>query len=141
MSRDDAFMRRAIELARLQHGRTGKNPSVGCVLVGTDGVILSEAATGDGGRPHAEQIALSALPDDAARGATAYVTLEPCHTRSTDEPSCSQRLVDAGIHRAAAVWTACSSTGSRSGPVSLPRSLARFTRNSSHCLNNFCICA
>lgn len=81
----------------MQHNRTGKNPSVGCVILDRDMRVLSEAATGDGGRPHAEQLALMRVPVGAAAGGIAYVTLEPCRERSTDEASCSQRLIDAGI--------------------------------------------
>lgn len=92
-------MARAFELAQLQHGRTGANPSVGCVIIDRDGYKVSEAATGDGGRPHAEQTALARLPVGAAAGGTAYVTLEPCRERSTAEAACSQLLVDAGIAR------------------------------------------
>ena len=99
MSTHVKHMRRALELARLQHGRTGVNPSVGCVLLDRDGAKISEAATGDGGRPHAEQIALARLPMGAAAGGTAYVTLEPCRQRSTDEAACSQRLLEAGVAR------------------------------------------
>ncbi|MEM1035448.1 MAG: bifunctional diaminohydroxyphosphoribosylaminopyrimidine deaminase/5-amino-6-(5-phosphoribosylamino)uracil reductase RibD [Pseudomonadota bacterium] len=99
MSMDQKHMTRALELARFQHGRTGKNPSVGCVIVDLDGHVISEGATGDGGRPHAEQVALSSLPRGEAAGATAYVTLEPCRQRSTCEASCSTRLIDAGVAR------------------------------------------
>jgi pyrimidine deaminase RibD-like protein len=93
--RDIVYMRRAIELARAHLGRTWPNPPVGCVLV-KDGVVIAEAATGDGGRPHAEEAAL-VLAGAAARGATAYVTLEPCGERSTGAASCSQRLIEAGV--------------------------------------------
>ena len=99
MSEHDQHMQRALELARFQHGRTGKNPAVGCVILDRDGHRLSEAATGDGGRPHAEQIALRRVPIGAAAGGTAYVTLEPCRQRSTDEAACSQRLIEAGVAR------------------------------------------
>lgn len=99
MTPDQAHMIRALELAKMQHGRTGVNPSVGCVIVNLDGQKISEAATGDGGRPHAEQTALARLPQGKAAGGTAYVTLEPCRERSTDEASCSTRLIDAGIVR------------------------------------------
>lgn len=98
-----AHMQRALDLARLQNGRTGKNPSVGCVIVSQAGHVLSEAATGDTGHPHAEQLALKDLTRAQTQGATAYVTLEPCHTRSNAEPACSTRLIDAGI---AAVYIA-----------------------------------
>ncbi len=94
---DARFMTRALELARAQLGRTSPNPSVGCVLVADD-AILGEGATGDGGRPHAEEIALAAA-GDRARGATAYVTLEPCNQRSGGTSSCSQLLMAAGISR------------------------------------------
>ena len=97
MSAHRRHMARALELARMQHGRTGKNPSVGCVILDRDARLLSEAATGDDGRPHAEQLALSRIPVGAAMGGTAYVTLEPCRERSTDEAACSQRLIEAGI--------------------------------------------
>lgn len=94
---DEAFMRRAISLAAARVGLTGENPSVGCVIV-KDGLVLAEAATGEGGRPHAEEQALDRA-GDAARGATAYVTLEPCARRSTGAASCSDRLVAAGVAR------------------------------------------
>ncbi|NQY96284.1 MAG: riboflavin biosynthesis protein RibD [Henriciella sp.] len=97
MSAHRKHMRRALDLARMQQDRTGKNPSVGCVILDRDARLLSEAATGDGGRPHAEQLALARVPVGAAAGGTAYVTLEPCRERTTDEASCSQRLIDAGI--------------------------------------------
>lgn len=99
MSLDTKHMTRALELARHQHGRTGVNPSVGCVILDRDGKVISEAATGDGGRPHAEQTALRRLPEGAAAGGTAYVTLEPCRERSTDEAACSQLLVEAKLAR------------------------------------------
>ncbi|WP_233356235.1 bifunctional diaminohydroxyphosphoribosylaminopyrimidine deaminase/5-amino-6-(5-phosphoribosylamino)uracil reductase RibD [Henriciella aquimarina] len=93
----ETHMRRAIELARAQHGRTGENPSVGCVIVGPDGKRISEGATADGGRPHAEEMALSPLNGALAKGAVAYVTLEPCRERSNGGAACSQRLVEAGV--------------------------------------------
>lgn len=94
---DEEAMRRAIALARAQVGRTADNPAVGCVLV-RDGAVLAEAATGDGGRPHAEEQALDAA-GAAARGAVAYVTLEPCAQRSAGGVSCSERLLAAGVAR------------------------------------------
>ena len=90
-------MRRAIGLARSHLGQTADNPSVGCVIV-RDGVLLGEAVTGLGGRPHAEELALDRA-GEAARGATAYVTLEPCGERSSGAPSCGERLVAAGVAR------------------------------------------
>lgn len=94
---DVAHMRRAIELARARVGLTAENPSVGCVLV-KDDEVLGEAATAPGGRPHAEEQAL-AQAGDAARGATAYVTLEPCGARSSGAASCSALLAAAGVTR------------------------------------------
>lgn len=97
MSTHRLHMARALELAQMQAGRTAQNPSVGCVILDRDARRLSEGATGDGGRPHAEQLALAHLPVGAAAGGTAYVTLEPCRERTSGEPSCSQRLIEAGI--------------------------------------------
>lgn len=94
---DETFMRRAIQLAAANVGKTGENPSVGCVLVKGD-VVIAEAATAEGGRPHAEEQALAAA-GAAAKGATAYVTLEPCGARSTGHASCSERLAQAGVAR------------------------------------------
>jgi diaminohydroxyphosphoribosylaminopyrimidine deaminase/5-amino-6-(5-phosphoribosylamino)uracil reductase len=89
-------MRRALALARAQVGFTTPNPSVGCVLV-RGRKIVGHGATGNGGRPHAEVVAL-AKAGRRARGATAYVTLEPCsHTGAT--PPCALALVDAGVVR------------------------------------------
>lgn len=96
-SQDKRLMARAIAVARPQQGRTAPNPAVGCVIAQGE-TILSEAATGDGGRPHAEEAAL-AQAGEGARGATAYVTLEPCGLRSTGAPSCGQRLAAAGVAR------------------------------------------
>lgn len=94
---DEAFMRRAIVLATAHVGRTGENPSVGCVIV-KNGVVVGEGVTGEGGRPHAEEVALD-VAGQAASGATAYVTLEPCARRSAGGASCSERLVAAGVAR------------------------------------------
>lgn len=91
------MMRRAIALARGRLGRTGDNPAVGCVIA-RGGVVLGEAATAEGGRPHAEEQAV-ALAGAAARGAVAYVTLEPCGERSSGAPSCAERLAAAGVAR------------------------------------------
>ncbi len=96
-SADLAFMQRALVLAQAQAGRTAPNPSVGCVLV-ADGLVIAEAATGDGGRPHAEEQALAGA-GPRARGATAYVTLEPCNQRSAGGRSCTDLLITAGVAR------------------------------------------
>jgi len=97
MSGDNDFMARAIELAIGQLGKTAPNPPVGCVLV-KDGAVIGEGATAAGGRPHAEEQAIPAA-GEAARGATAYVTMEPCGARSSGRISCAQRLIDAGVQR------------------------------------------
>lgn len=99
MTAHTLHMRRAFDLAQMQNGRTGTNPSVGCVMLDRDGQKIGEAATGDGGRPHAEELALSRLPVGTAAGGTAYVTLEPCRERSGGSASCSQRLIDAGVSK------------------------------------------
>jgi pyrimidine deaminase RibD-like protein len=94
---DQAWMRRAVGLARVNLGRTGDKPSVGCVIV-ADGAVVGEGATGIGGRPHAEEAALGRA-GAAAKHATAYVTLEPCAERSSGASSCSELLVKAGLAR------------------------------------------
>lgn len=90
-------MQQALRLGLSQAGRTWPNPAVGCVIV-REGAVIAEGVTGDGGRPHAEEVALDAA-GEAAKGATAYVTLEPCGQRSNGACSCSQRLVEAGVAR------------------------------------------
>ncbi|WP_306467219.1 bifunctional diaminohydroxyphosphoribosylaminopyrimidine deaminase/5-amino-6-(5-phosphoribosylamino)uracil reductase RibD [Limimaricola sp. G21655-S1] len=86
----------ALSLGRRGLGRVWPNPNVGCVIV-RDGRILGRGRTADGGRPHAETQAL-AQAGAAARGATAYVTLEPCaHHGQT--PPCADALVAAGLAR------------------------------------------
>ena len=94
---DQAFMRRSIALARAQVGQTGANPSVGCVLVQGD-IVVGEGVTGLEGRLHGEEAAL-AMAGDAARGSTAYVTLEPCAQRSKGGVSCTDRLIAAGVQQ------------------------------------------
>ena len=89
-------MRRALELGAQQSGRTAENPAVGCVLV-KDGEIIGEGATQDGGRPHAETVALQ-VAGGQAKSATAYVTLEPCSHYGQTAP-CANALIEAGIAR------------------------------------------
>ncbi len=93
---DKAHMRSALGLARRGLGSVWPNPAVGCVIV-TDGRVVGRGFTQPGGRPHAETEAL-AMAGAAARGATAYVTLEPCahHGRT---PPCAEALIAAGIAR------------------------------------------
>jgi pyrimidine deaminase RibD-like protein/very-short-patch-repair endonuclease len=117
MENDTHFMRRAIALAKAQMGRTWPNPSVGCVLV-KDGEIVGEGATGDGGRPHAEELAL-AQAGARAQGATAYVTLEPCGERSTGAPSCGQKLAEAQVARVVYACADPSPFASHKGPMRL----------------------
>jgi pyrimidine deaminase RibD-like protein len=97
LAEDETWMRRAIALAAAQVGLTGENPAVGCVIV-KGRAVAGEAATAPGGRPHAEELALD-LAGRSARGATAYVTLEPCGERSSGAPSCGERLASAGVTR------------------------------------------
>jgi diaminohydroxyphosphoribosylaminopyrimidine deaminase / 5-amino-6-(5-phosphoribosylamino)uracil reductase len=93
---DIDHMRHALALGRRSMGATGANPAVGCVLVKDDHVV-GVGWTAEGGAPHAEARAL-AMAGDLARGATAYVTLEPCsHDGRT--PPCAAALAKAGIAR------------------------------------------
>ncbi|TPJ42703.1 bifunctional diaminohydroxyphosphoribosylaminopyrimidine deaminase/5-amino-6-(5-phosphoribosylamino)uracil reductase RibD [Mesorhizobium sp. B2-5-13] len=97
---DRRFMAAALRLSRKNAGRTSTNPSVGTIIVRDDGsgpMIVGTGVTAIGGRPHAETEAL-AEAGELARGATAYVTLEPCahHGRT---PPCANALVNAGIAR------------------------------------------
>lgn len=94
---DAANMRTALVLAARNLGRVWPNPAVGCILVGSAGIV-GRGWTQPGGRPHAETEAL-ARAGGAARGATAYVTLEPCAHRGATPP-CAEALVAAGIARA-----------------------------------------
>ncbi len=93
---DVVFMSKALELARRQKGRTGDNPSVGCLIV-KDGVIVGQGVTSDGGRPHGETNALQIAGNQAA-GADVYVTLEPCSHYGQTAP-CASALIKAGIKR------------------------------------------
>lgn len=87
-------MRRALELAHGVKGRTSPNPAVGAVIV-RDGEVVGEGATQPYGQPHAEPMAL-ARAADRARGATLYVTLEPCsHVGRT--PPCVDAIIAAGV--------------------------------------------
>ncbi len=85
----------ALTLARRGLGRVWPNPAVGCVVVDSQGHVAGRGWTQDGGRPHAETEALRAA-GVRARGATAYVSLEPCAHRGQTGP-CAQALIDAGV--------------------------------------------
>jgi diaminohydroxyphosphoribosylaminopyrimidine deaminase/5-amino-6-(5-phosphoribosylamino)uracil reductase len=91
-------MAEAVALGLGQRGRTAPNPNVGCVIV-ADGAIIGRGATQAGGRPHAEAVAL-AEAGEQARGATVYVTLEPCAHNSARGPACAELLVAAAPGRA-----------------------------------------
>jgi pyrimidine deaminase RibD-like protein len=110
---DEDHMRAAIALARRNLGKTGVNPSVGCVIVAGD-VVVGQGVTQVGGRPHAEEQALDQA-GEAARGATAYVTLEPCAQRSAGTASCSERLLASGVARVVIARTDASTYASGRG--------------------------
>src|SRR3954451_7037278 len=93
---DERFMQLALTLGRRGLGRTWPNPAVGAVVV-RDGIIVSRGWTQAGGRPHAEPGALQRA-GEAARGATFYVTLEPC-SHVGKSPPCADAIVTAGIAR------------------------------------------
>lgn len=95
-------MDHALRLARRGLGNVWPNPAVGCVIVAA-GRVVGRGWTQPGGRPHAERMALEAA-GEAARGATAYVTLEPCahHGRA---PPCADALVAAGVARVVSALT------------------------------------
>ena len=97
--RDDEAMERALAAGLSARRRTAPNPWVGCLLV-RDGEVVGEGASEPPGRAHAEVGALTGA-GDRARGATAFVTLEPCshHGRT---PPCADALIDAGITRVVA---------------------------------------
>lgn len=96
---DAAWMRAAIALATRGLGLAAPNPSVGALVV-REGIVVGRGVTAPGGRPHAERLAL-AQAGDLARGATVYVTLEPCAMRSqrADAAACTDLLVAAGVAR------------------------------------------
>jgi diaminohydroxyphosphoribosylaminopyrimidine deaminase/5-amino-6-(5-phosphoribosylamino)uracil reductase len=93
---DQRFMQAALNLARRGLGRVAPNPAVGALIV-KDGGIVGRGFTAEGGRPHAEVLAISQA-GEAAKGATLYVTLEPCshHGRT---PPCADAVIAAGIAR------------------------------------------
>lgn len=93
---DQRFMQLALALGRRGQGRTWPNPAVGAVVV-KDGVIVGRGWTQAGGRPHAEPEALGRA-GEAARGATLYVTLEPC-SHVGKSPPCADAIIAAGISR------------------------------------------
>lgn len=96
MDADLHHMLHALMLARRSLGQTAPNPAVGCVIV-KDGIVVGRGRTARGGRPHAETEALHQA-GEAAPGATAYVSLEPC-SHQGQTPPCADALIAAGIAR------------------------------------------
>ena len=94
---DARWMDAAIALGERGRGRTAPSPNVGCVIV-HDEIVVGQGWTQAGGRPHAEAVALEEA-GGAARGATVYVTLEPCGHESPRGPACSDLLVAARPER------------------------------------------
>ncbi len=100
---DHRYMRAALALSRRGLGLTYPNPSVAAIVVRFDGHrqwVVGRGVTAPGGRPHAERIALQQA-GEAARGATLYVTLEPCnrHSRTGFGPSCTDQIIASGLAR------------------------------------------
>jgi diaminohydroxyphosphoribosylaminopyrimidine deaminase/5-amino-6-(5-phosphoribosylamino)uracil reductase len=87
-------MAEAITLGEGARGASAPNPNVGCVIVSPSGKVLGRGATAPGGRPHAEAIALEQA-GTKAKGATVYVTLEPCAHESPRGPACTDLLLQA----------------------------------------------
>ncbi|URW75219.1 bifunctional diaminohydroxyphosphoribosylaminopyrimidine deaminase/5-amino-6-(5-phosphoribosylamino)uracil reductase RibD [Sphingomonas donggukensis] len=96
---DRRWMAAALALSERGRGRTAPNPCVGCVLV-KDGVVVGRGWTQAGGRPHAEAMAVDET-GGKSRGATAYVTLEPCAAPGRG-PACASVLIEAGVARVVA---------------------------------------
>ena len=94
---DRRFMAAAIALSERGRGLSTPNPNVGCLIV-RDGAVVGRGWTQKGGRPHAEAQALDDAQDQA-RGATAYVTLEPCFHLSARGPRCADLMARAGVAR------------------------------------------
>jgi len=94
---DTRWMAAALSLSERARGRSTPNPNVGCVIV-ADGRVIGRGWTQPGGRPHAEAMAL-AQAGDTSRGATCYVTLEPCAHVSTRGPACADLLIASGVAR------------------------------------------
>ena len=84
----------AHDIAKKKYGQTFPNPTVGCVIA-KNSKIISKAVTNKSGRPHAEEIAL-AKAGPKAKGATMYVTLEPCF-HSSKNGSCADQILRSGI--------------------------------------------
>ena len=97
---DTDYMRRALFHAQRGEGATTPNPMVGAVVVSPDGVVVGQGRHPRAGDPHAEVFALDDA-GDRARGATLYVTLEPCRHQGRTGP-CTRRIIQAGVARVVA---------------------------------------
>ena len=97
LSIDQKYMRMALQLAEKARGRTSPNPMVGAVVVKNDKVI-SRGYHRRAGEPHAEAIALKQA-GRAAKGATLYVTLEPCSHTNKRTPPCTPLVLQSGVKR------------------------------------------
>jgi diaminohydroxyphosphoribosylaminopyrimidine deaminase / 5-amino-6-(5-phosphoribosylamino)uracil reductase len=95
LTKNERWMAAAIALSERGRALTAPNPNVGCVIA-KEGRVIGRGWTQAGGRPHAEAMALEAA-GEGARGATAYVTLEPCAHQSERGPACADSLIAAGI--------------------------------------------
>src|SRR6516162_3410001 len=93
---DERWMEAALNLGERSLGLAAPNPSVGAILV-KGGAVVGRGATAPGGRPHAERIAIGEA-GEAARGATLYVTLEPCSHFGVSPP-CADAIIAAGVGR------------------------------------------
>ncbi|MEP0944471.1 MAG: bifunctional diaminohydroxyphosphoribosylaminopyrimidine deaminase/5-amino-6-(5-phosphoribosylamino)uracil reductase RibD [Rhizobiaceae bacterium] len=101
-NQDHRYLDACLRYALRHRGLTGTNPSVGTMLV-RDDVVVGKGITATGGRPHAERIAIDQA-GPLAKGATAYVSLEPCaHHGAT--PPCATALIEAGVTRVVTAWT------------------------------------
>jgi diaminohydroxyphosphoribosylaminopyrimidine deaminase/5-amino-6-(5-phosphoribosylamino)uracil reductase len=101
---ESRYMERALELANLSDGAVAPRPPVGAVVVTPDGEVAGEGRTLRKPGPHAEAAAVEAA-GDRARGATVYVTLEPCTLAHSKPKSCAQLLIDAGVAKVVASIT------------------------------------
>jgi diaminohydroxyphosphoribosylaminopyrimidine deaminase/5-amino-6-(5-phosphoribosylamino)uracil reductase len=97
MNKDISFMRRALALAAKANGMTSPNPMVGAVIV-KNGKIISEDYHKRAGEPHAEALAIASA-GDKVRGATLYVTLEPCCHKDKRTPPCTGHIIKSGIDK------------------------------------------
>lgn len=98
MDKDTYFMNKALDIAKSGIGKTGSNPSVGCVIV-KDNEIISSARTENGGRPHAESLAINKIQTKDLTGNSIYITLEPCCINKEHEISCVEKILQSKFTR------------------------------------------